>query len=58
MTSVDGGDHGGDGTGLGLALCAAIADLHGGSIGVHNDSGAVFTLRIVQPTDGPADLER
>ncbi len=52
------GDHGGNGTGLGLALCAAIADLHGGSIGVHNDSGAVFTLRIVQPTDGPADLER
>jgi len=39
----------GTGSGLGLALCAAIARLHGGSISVHNDQGAVFRLRVPQP---------
>lgn len=52
------GDDTRDGTGLGLALCAAIADLHGGTIGVHNEGGAVFTLRIAQPAHGLEELER
>lgn len=47
-----------DGTGLGLALCAAIAELHGGTIDAHNEGGAVFTLRIAQPTGGFEALEK
>jgi signal transduction histidine kinase len=35
------------GTGFGLALCAAIARIHGGSIGVASDgSGSVFSVRL------------
>jgi signal transduction histidine kinase len=34
------------GTGLGLAIVHRIADAHGGSISVANDSGAVFELRL------------
>jgi two-component system sensor histidine kinase KdpD len=37
------------GKGLGLAICAAIAKLHGGEIHVVNDHGARFTLRLPQP---------
>lgn len=47
---------GGDGTGLGLALCASIARLHGGTMAVHDDGGAVFTLRLPQPAQ-PGALE-
>lgn len=39
----------GTGSGLGLALCAAIARLHGGSIDVRNEAGAVFRMRVPQP---------
>lgn len=34
------------GTGLGLAIVHRIADVHGGSIAVHNDGGAVFELHL------------
>lgn len=34
------------GTGLGLAIVHRIIDAHGGTIGVHNDGGAVFTLTL------------
>lgn len=34
------------GTGLGLAIVHRIIDAHGGSIAVHNDGGAVFTLTL------------
>lgn len=34
------------GTGLGLAIVHRIIDCHGGSIAVHNDCGAVFTLSL------------
>ena len=34
------------GTGLGLAIVHRIIDAHGGTIGVHNDAGAVFTLTL------------
>lgn len=38
------------GKGLGLAICAAIASLHGGEIRVENDAGARFTLSLPQPS--------
>jgi len=34
------------GTGLGLAIIHRIIDAHGGTIGVHNDGGAVFELSL------------
>lgn len=34
------------GTGLGLAIVHRVVDAHGGSIAVHNDHGAVFTLTL------------
>lgn len=34
------------GTGLGLAIVHRIVDAHGGTIEVHNDGGAVFTLTL------------
>jgi signal transduction histidine kinase len=40
------------GTGLGLAIVHRIVDAHGGTIAVHNDGGAVFTLRL--PAGEPA----
>jgi signal transduction histidine kinase len=36
------------GTGLGLAIVHRIIDAHGGTIGVHNDQGAVFTITLPQ----------
>jgi len=36
-------------TGLGLAICAAVARLHGGRIEAHNAGGACFTLTLPQP---------
>lgn len=36
------------GTGLGLAIVHRIVDAHGGTIAVHNDRGAVFTIMIPQ----------
>jgi signal transduction histidine kinase len=36
------------GTGLGLAIVHRIVDAHGGTIAVHNDRGAVFTITIPQ----------
>jgi two-component system sensor histidine kinase HydH len=45
------------GTGLGLAIVHRIVDAHGGSIAVHNDGGAVFTVTL--PTEPSlADEER
>ena len=37
------------GTGMGLAICAAVARLHGGRIDAHSDGGACFTLTLPQP---------
>ncbi|GAP38721.1 sensor histidine kinase [Piscinibacter sakaiensis] len=45
------------GSGLGLALCAAIARLHGGRIDARTDGGAVFTLRLPQPALEAAAIE-
>lgn len=44
------------GKGLGLAICAAIASLHGGSIAAVNDAGARLTLAL--PQSEPPDFER
>ncbi len=38
------------GTGLGLAIVHRIIDAHGGTIAVHNDGGAVFTICLPNPT--------
>lgn len=48
----------GEGTGLGLALCAAIARLHGGDIVVANAPGARFTMTLPQPRLPTESLER
>ena len=46
------------GTGLGLAIVHRIIDAHGGSISVHNDGGAVFTLTLpADSADSAADAE-
>ena len=37
------------GKGLGLAICAAVAQLHGGTIEVRNEGGARFEMRLPQP---------
>lgn len=42
------------GTGLGLAIVHRIIDAHGGSIAVHNDEGAVFTLLLPTTASGTA----
>lgn len=36
----------GNGTGLGLAIVKQFVEAHGGTITVHNDSGAVFTITL------------
>ena len=36
----------GSGLGLGLAIARGIVDAHGGTIGVTNDGGAVFQIRL------------
>ena len=53
----DDGPEAGNGTGLGLAIVAAIADAHGGSVGVTSEpgGGATFTVRI--PVGWTAPLE-
>ncbi len=43
----------GSGFGLGLALCQAVARLHGGRIEARNEGGACFTLILPQPAEGP-----
>jgi two-component system, OmpR family, sensor histidine kinase KdpD len=48
------GDGDSTGKGLGLAICAAVADLHGGRIVAENDAGARFTMVLPQPT--PPDI--
>jgi signal transduction histidine kinase len=40
----------GGGAGLGLSIARRLVEAHGGKIGVHNDSGAVFT--VVLPLSG------
>lgn len=47
----------GGGFGLGLAICAAVAKLHAGSIAAHNAGGAVFELRLPQPAAMQLDAE-
>lgn len=44
------------GTGLGLSIVHRIVEAHGGTIEVHNESGAVFTLTLAarRPTNGQA----
>lgn len=46
-----------DGVGLGLALCAAIARLHGGSMIARNAPGAHVVMTLPQPTLHSAELE-
>ncbi len=42
------------GSGLGLSIVKAIVELHGGTISVRNDNGAVFEVRLPSSeTDGP-----
>ena len=43
------GDSDSTGKGLGLAICAAIATLHGGEIRAENAAGARFTMLLPQP---------
>lgn len=43
------------GTGLGLAIVHRIVDAHGGSIAVHNDGGAVFTIALTQDANEDED---
>jgi len=45
--AADDGDS--SGKGLGLAICAAVARLHGGDIHVLNDGGARFVMTMPQP---------
>ncbi len=45
------------GFGLGLAICAAIARLHGGSIEARNEGGALITLRLPQPARDERETE-
>ena len=47
----------GSGFGLGLALCQAVARLHGGQIEGRNDGGACFTLILPQPAQVPRTPE-
>lgn len=49
----------GTGFGLGLAICAAVARLHGGTIEARNDGGARFTMTLPQPaaTAVPGDKD-
>lgn len=47
----------GSGTGLGLAICAAVVQLHGGSIDARNTRGACFTMSFAQPEAGPPAVE-
>lgn len=51
-------DSSGERTGLGLALCAAIARLHGGEIHVANAPGARFAMTLPQPRLPTESLER
>jgi two-component system sensor histidine kinase KdpD len=45
------------GTGIGLAICKAIAEIHGGSIMALNRSGGGATLRVLLPnTDTPPQI--
>ncbi|QJW84985.1 sensor histidine kinase [Ramlibacter terrae] len=46
------------GFGLGLAICAAVAQLHGGSIAAANTPGARLTMELPQPSrTGPQPAE-
>ena len=40
----------GGGTGLGLAIVKQFIEAHGGTIGVHNDNGATFTITLPMAT--------
>ncbi len=44
------------GKGLGLAICAAVAQLHGGRIEARNDGGACFALTLPRPRGESAAL--
>lgn len=46
----------GRGAGIGLAICRAVAQLHGGTIAVtsRDGGGAAFSLRLPQPENGPS----
>ena len=45
------------GTGLGLAIVHRIMDAHSGTIGVHNDGGAVFELSLPRWSTTPVNVE-
>jgi len=49
FVKADSSRSGGGGSGLGLSIAHANAVLHGGTLTVHNDGGAVFTLVLPQP---------
>ena len=46
------------GTGLGLAIVHRIIDAHGGTIEVHNEGGAVFTLTLPHEIAGRTNREK
>lgn len=45
------------GVGLGLAICQAIVDVHGGTISVHNRAQGGACFRVTLPREIPPELE-
>jgi signal transduction histidine kinase len=48
----------GGGAGLGLSIAKRLVEAHGGTVGVHNENGAVFTVVLPQSGAGPAHSGR
>ena len=46
-----------DDPGMGLAICQAIVDVHGGTISVHNRAQGGACFRVTLPQEIPPELE-